>query len=109
MLSHLVYFNAPGFPLTYYTLKPRYALGFLMFIGAKGFSFINEIGIDSRWRRKMMKKRNLLKLIILALLGTISLVLFFFNFPLPFLPPYLKIDFSDIPALMASLIFSPMA
>lgn len=52
---------------------------------------------------------NLLKLIILALLGTISLVLFFINFPLPFLPAYLKIDFSDVPALMASLIFSPIA
>ncbi|WP_407703040.1 ECF transporter S component [Virgibacillus tibetensis] len=52
---------------------------------------------------------KLLKLIILALLGTISLVLFFFNFPLPFLPPYLKIDFSEVPALMAALIFSPVA
>ncbi|MCM3740190.1 ECF transporter S component [Oceanobacillus luteolus] len=52
---------------------------------------------------------NLLRLIILALLGTISLILFFLNFPLPFLPPYLKIDFSDVPALMASLIFSPLA
>ena len=52
---------------------------------------------------------KLLKLIILALLGTIALVLFFLNFPLPFLPPYLKIDFSDVPALMASLIFSPLA
>lgn len=52
---------------------------------------------------------KLLKLIILSLLGTISLVLFFINFPLPFLPPYLKIDFSDVPAMMAALIFSPMA
>lgn len=52
---------------------------------------------------------NLLKLIILALLGTISLVLFFLNFPLPLLPSYLKIDFSDVPALMAGLIFSPIA
>lgn len=52
---------------------------------------------------------KLLKLIILALLGTIALILFFLNFPLPFLPPYLKIDFSDVPALMASLIFSPLA
>ncbi|WP_010647299.1 ECF transporter S component [Oceanobacillus massiliensis] len=52
---------------------------------------------------------GLLKLIILALLGTISLVLFFINFPLPFLPAYLKIDFSDVPALMAALIFSPFA
>ncbi|GIO24934.1 ECF transporter S component [Oceanobacillus sp. J11TS1] len=56
------------------------------------------------------KKNQLLKLIILALLSTISLVLFFLNFPLPFLPtPYLKVDFSDVPALIASLIFSPMA
>lgn len=52
---------------------------------------------------------SLVKLIILALLGTISLVLFFLNFPLPFLPPYLKIDFSEVPALMAGLIFSPIA
>ncbi|APC48904.1 riboflavin transporter FmnP [Virgibacillus halodenitrificans] len=62
----------------------------------------------------MMENKNysssrLFKLIILSLLGTISLVLFFLNFPLPFLPSYLKIDFSDVPALMASLIFSPMA
>jgi len=59
----------------------------------------------------MMQKSSpkLLKLVILSILGSISLVLFFINFPLPFLPPYLKIDFSDVPALMASLIFSPMA
>ena len=57
------------------------------------------------------KKRSshLVKMIILALLGTISLVLFFLNFPLPFLPPYLKVDFADVPALIASLIFSPLA
>ncbi|WP_339228617.1 ECF transporter S component [Oceanobacillus sp. FSL K6-2867] len=60
-------------------------------------------------RNNSKQSSNLLKLIILALLGTISLLLFFLNFPLPFLPPYLKIDFSDVPALMASLIFSPLA
>lgn len=58
-----------------------------------------------------MKSSNLLKLIILALFGTISFILFFLNFPLPvpFIPPYLKVDFGDIPALLASLIFSPVA
>ncbi|MFD1445814.1 ECF transporter S component [Oceanobacillus profundus] len=60
-------------------------------------------------RNTSKQSSNLLKLIIVALLGTISLLLFFLNFPLPFLPPYLKIDFSDVPALMASLIFSPLA
>ncbi|TQS75267.1 ECF transporter S component [Ornithinibacillus gellani] len=52
---------------------------------------------------------KLLRLIILALLGTISLLLIFLDFPLPFLPGYLKIDFGDVPALIAALIFSPMA
>ena len=52
---------------------------------------------------------KLLKLIVLALLGTVSLLLFFLNFPLPFLPPYLKIDFSDAPAILAAFIFSPLA
>jgi len=56
-----------------------------------------------------MKSTKLLKLIILSLLGTISFLLFFLNFPLPFLPPYLKIDFGDVPALLAALIFSPVA
>ncbi|HLR67857.1 ECF transporter S component [Virgibacillus alimentarius] len=58
---------------------------------------------------KNTSSSKLVKLVILALLGTISLILFFLNFPLPFLPPYLKIDFSEVPALMAALIFSPFA
>lgn len=52
---------------------------------------------------------KLMKVIVIALLGTISLLLFFLNFPLPLLPAFLKIDFSDVPALMASFIFSPVA
>lgn len=52
---------------------------------------------------------NVLKLVALALLGTISFLLFFLKFPLPLLPPFLKIDFGDIPAIIAGLIFSPLA
>ncbi|GAA4068123.1 ECF transporter S component [Amphibacillus indicireducens] len=52
---------------------------------------------------------KLLKLIILSLFGTISMVLLFLNFPLPFLPPYLKVDFGEVPTLLAALIFTPMA
>src|SRR5699024_11935049 len=59
--------------------------------------------------RCMLRATKLVKMIILALLGTISFVLFLLNFPLPFLPPYLKVDFGEVPALLAALIFSPMA
>ncbi len=55
------------------------------------------------------KSNQLVKIILIAILGSISLVLFFISFPLPFLPPYLKIDFSDVPALIAGIIFSPLA
>ncbi|CDQ21374.1 Riboflavin transporter FmnP [Halobacillus karajensis] len=52
---------------------------------------------------------KLLKLIILALFGTISMVLMLLNFPLPLLPQYLKVDFSDVPALLAAILFTPAA
>lgn len=52
---------------------------------------------------------KLTKMVVIALLATVSFVLFFLSFPLPLLPPYLKVDFSDVPALLAGLIFSPMA
>ncbi|HLR41669.1 MAG TPA: ECF transporter S component [Pseudogracilibacillus sp.] len=52
---------------------------------------------------------KLVKLVVLSLLATMSLILFFISFPLPLLPPYLKVDLSDIPALIAGLIFSPAA
>src|SRR5699024_5187485 len=54
------------------------------------------------------KSSRLIKLIVIGLLGAISLMLFI-SFPLPMLPPYLKVDFSDIPALIAGIIFSPIA
>lgn len=55
------------------------------------------------------RSSKLVKLVVLSLLATVSLILFFISFPLPLLPPYLKVDFSDIPALIAGLIFSPLA
>ena len=58
---------------------------------------------------KTTRSSNLIKLIVIALLGAISLILFFISFPLPMLPPYLKVDFSDIPAIIAGIIFSPLA
>jgi len=56
-----------------------------------------------------MQSSRLIKIIIIALFGTISFLLFLLKFPLPLLPPYLKIDFGEVPALMAGLIFSPLA
>ncbi|MDZ7542779.1 ECF transporter S component, partial [Clostridium perfringens] len=54
--------------------------------------------------------KNLNKFIKISLLGAIAVVLMYFDFPIPFLPfPWLKIDLSDIPALMGAFAFGPMA
>lgn len=54
--------------------------------------------------------KNLNKLIKIALLSAIAVVLMYFDFIIPFIPfSWLKIDLSDVPALMGAFAFGPMA
>ena len=56
-----------------------------------------------------MKNTNLSILIKVALLGAISGILMaFIKFPLPFFPPFMEIDFAEIPAIIAGFGFGPM-
>ena len=44
-----------------------------------------------------------------AIFGALAGVFYsFLKFPLPFLPPFLEINFSDVPALIASYAFGPI-
>ncbi|MBK1811406.1 ECF transporter S component [Clostridium sp. YIM B02505] len=45
----------------------------------------------------------------IALLGTISFLLMFFEFPILPAAPFLKIDFSDLPALLGTFALGPIA
>ncbi|MTD30086.1 ECF transporter S component [Planomicrobium sp. YIM 101495] len=56
-----------------------------------------------------MKNKKLQAMIVVGMLSSISFVLMLFNFPLPALPPFLKVDFSDIPALIAAITMGPVA
>ena len=56
-----------------------------------------------------MKQRQTRRMIIVGMLSGIAFVLMFLKFPLPFLPPYLTVDFSDVPALIATFSFGPIA
>lgn len=54
------------------------------------------------WNTKIMVK--------VSVLAVMSFVLMFFEFPLVFLaPPFIKLDFSDLPALIGSFALGPMA
>jgi riboflavin transporter FmnP len=48
-------------------------------------------------------------MILIAILGSIGTVLMQFNFPLPALPSFLKIDFGEIPAVLAVMTMGPVA
>ncbi len=48
------------------------------------------------------------KITYVAMFAAISAVLMYFEFPLPFLPPFLKIDLSGIPILLAAFMFGPV-
>jgi riboflavin transporter FmnP len=55
------------------------------------------------------KKLTVRILISIGMLSTIAYLLMLLNFPLPIFPSFLFIDFSDIPAMIATLIFGPIA
>ena len=56
-----------------------------------------------------MNNKKLRRMILIAFLGSIGTVLMQFNFPLPALPAFLKIDFGEIPAVLAIMTMGPVA
>lgn len=48
------------------------------------------------------------RLITVSLLSAVAFLLMFLKFPLPFLPPYLTIDLSDVPAIIALFTVGPL-
>ncbi|MDF2524463.1 MAG: hypothetical protein K0R31_2104 [Clostridiales bacterium] len=54
-----------------------------------------------------MKKTR--TIVLIGILSALSFVLYFFEFPLTiFFPPYLKIDFSDVPAILGGIAAGPI-
>ena len=56
-----------------------------------------------------MKNGNIRKLTVTAMLAAMSSVLMFFSFSVPFMPSFIKMDFSELPALIASFAIGPLS
>lgn len=54
-------------------------------------------------------KSNVRTLVMVAMLGAISMVLYLFDFPLWFAPSFYKIDFSEVPVMIGSFALGPVA
>lgn len=48
------------------------------------------------------------KITMIGMFSAISTVLMFFSIPLPFLPPFLKIDLSGVPTLLMGFMYGPV-
>ena len=56
-----------------------------------------------------MKRQDYRKLTTISVLAALSFVLMLLQFPLPILPSHLQFDFSDLPAIIASFAYGPVA
>ncbi|RXZ02244.1 MULTISPECIES: ECF transporter S component [Fictibacillus] len=56
-----------------------------------------------------MHKGKVYKMVAVSMLSSIAYVLQLLDFPFPGLPAFLQIDFSEVPALLAAIVFGPLA
>ena len=54
------------------------------------------------------KTTSIRKIAIMGMLTAVSATLMFFEMPLPFMPPFLKLDISAVPILLAGFLFGPV-
>ena len=54
-----------------------------------------------------VKKTNITKLTIIAMLSAVGVVLQYLEFSVPFVPSFLKLDLSDIPELIGAFVIGP--
>ena len=65
--------------------------------------------MPKKQRTVRRKKQNVRFIAVTGILGAISTVLMMLSFSVPFVPSFLKLDFSELPALIASFSMGPLA
>ena len=55
------------------------------------------------------KSKNTDRIVLCGILGGVATVLMFFSFSVPFMPSFIKMDFSELPALLAAYSYGPLA
>ena len=53
--------------------------------------------------------KSIKKIVYIAMLSAVAVALMYFEFPIPFIPPFYKIDLSDVPAVIGGFILGPVA
>ena len=71
----------------------------------------NEKVVNTKLRGREMRasSMNIRKIAMTGMLSAVSAVLMFLSFSVPFMPPFIKLDFSELPALFAAFALGPVS
>lgn len=78
----------------------------ILILIAKGAEMVADKRNGLEKTKQMQRTR---RMVIIAMLSAISVVLMLFEFPLPFLPPFYKIDASELPIIIGAFTLGPVA
>ena len=73
-----------------------------------GFSLFKSCGLIIIMKKGVLM-RNRVRALRITILSALSFILMLIEFPIPLFPLFLKMDFSDLPALIAALSMGPLS
>ncbi len=86
-----------------------FVLEFLLIIAA---TFVVSYIVEKLAKRKNGDTERILntrKIAVIGVFSAIAMILHVVDFPIPFAPPFYKLDFSEIPVLICGFAFGPVA
>ena len=84
----------------------------LSFLGIIFVMFLIAYAIEKAAKKRTGDTERILttrKIAVIGVFSAIACVVHLFDFPLPFAPPFYKLDFSEIPVLICGYAFGPVA
>lgn len=94
---------------TQVTENAAYVLSFFLIIVA---CFLIAMLLEKVAQKKNGSKEAIFttrKVAMIGMFSAIAMILYLFDFPLPFAPSFYKLDFSELPVLIGSFAFGPAA
>lgn len=64
---------------------------------------------EQKGQQTNTRRTNTRKMVLVAMLGAVSTVLMLLEFNVPLVPPFIKMDFSELPIILGGFIMGPLA
>ncbi len=81
----------------------------LVVIAAFVERYANKLNDSERETKGRTGTQRTRQLVVMSMLIAIAVVLMYLDFPLPFLPSFYKIDFSELPVMIGAFTFGPIS